>query len=121
VTQGVTVLTGTAGGTLTIGPPPFTDVIVEMPATGGTVTLNVGTVDVRQRVEIDIVNGATLGTVVFEAGSTSAAGFIFSSTLPAYTPSAANETDTLICLAPGTTVGTTNVLRIQGMNPGFAF
>lgn len=114
--QSSITLVGTAGGTLTLSPSPYIDVIVTMPNTGGTVTLNVGTVVARQRVLIDIVSGATLGSVVLHAGvSGSAPGFIFGSTLPSYSPGAINSTDNIMCIAASTTI-----LRVEAIDLGFA-
>lgn len=114
--QSSITLIGTASGTLTLSPIPYVDVIVQMPATGGNVTLNVGTVVARQRVLIDIVNGATLGTVTLHAGvSGSAPGFIFGSTLPSYAPGAINSTDNIMCIAASTTI-----LRVEAIDLGFA-
>lgn len=65
----VSTLNATAGGTLTIGPTSGTsDVVVNLPASGGTVTLAASPAFVRQRVLMDIVQGATASTVVL-AGS----------------------------------------------------
>jgi hypothetical protein len=62
-------LTGTAAGTLTIGPGSGTsDVVVNMPASGGTVTLAAAPSFPRQRVEIDIKQGATAGVVNLNSG-----------------------------------------------------
>lgn len=109
-------LVGTAAGTLTLSPAVFADVVVQMPNTGGTVTLNVGSVVPRQRVLIDIVNGATLGTVALQAGvSGSSHGFIFGSTVTTYAPGAVNTTDNIICIAPSATL-----LRVEAIDLGFA-
>lgn len=107
-------LNGTAGGTLTIAPTSgTTDVIVNMPTAGGTVTFAVGTLAFsRQRVLIDVVNGATLGAVVMNLGTVgSVAGFEFSATVPSYAPSAINRTDRIMCIAPVTTI-----LAVQAVN-----
>src|SRR5579859_75757 len=111
--QSITLI-GTAGGTLTLNPTPYTDQIISMPAAGGVVTLNVGTVTARERVLIDLVHGATLCTVNLQAGSSGVSpGFIFGSTLTSYTPSAANKTDNIMCIATGTTL-----LRVEAVNLG---
>ncbi len=119
--QSVTLINGTAAGTITLSPAIGQDVVIAMPATGGTVTLNVGTVAARQRVLIDIINGATVGTIAFQAGSTIAAGFIGSTSLPLanYSGSVANTTDNLSFIAPGTVAGNTNLLRLEAINQGF--
>jgi len=119
--QTITNCTTTAGGTITLSPTVGMDVILTMPTAGGTITLNVGTVQTRQRVMIDVINGPTVGTVTFQAGSTAAAGFLSSATLPLsnYTGSAPNTTDNLTFIAPGTVAGTTNLLRFEGLNQGF--
>lgn len=120
--QSVTVVAGiTNGATVTLSPAVGQDVILPMPGAGGTVTINVGTVAARQRVLLDIINGATLATVVFQAGSTIAPGFIAGSTLPlaSYTGRSVNTTDNLTFIAPGTVAGNTNLLRLEGLNVGF--
>lgn len=114
-TQSVTVLPGiTNGVTVTLSPAIGQDVVLPMPAGGGTVTINVGTVAARQRVLLDIINGATLGTVVFGTG------FLAGSTSPAYGGAAINTTDNITFIATGTTAGNVNSLRIEALNLGFA-
>lgn len=64
-----TTLTGTAAGTVTIAPTTgTTDVILNMPAAGGTVTVAAAPSFARQRCEVDIVQGATAGVVTLNAG-----------------------------------------------------
>lgn len=65
----VTTLTGTAAGTLTLSAGSGTsDIVIDMPATGGTVTLAAAPAFKRQRYEVDIVQGATAGAIVLNAG-----------------------------------------------------
>lgn len=109
-------LVGTAAGTLTLSPSVYADVVVQMPNAGGVVTLNVGSVVPRQRVLIDVVNGATLGTVTLQAGVSGAShGFIFGSTVTSYAPGAINTTDNIMCIAPSATL-----LRVEAIDLGFA-
>lgn len=59
-------LAGTAGGTLAPAPTTgTTDVIINMPAAGGTVTVNPVVSFSRQRMEMDIKQGATFGVLNF--------------------------------------------------------
>lgn len=65
----VATLTGTASGTLTLAATTGTsDIVINMPASGGAVTLAAAPTFKRQRYEIDIVQGATAGTVVLNSG-----------------------------------------------------
>lgn len=112
-TQSITNVTTTAGGTITLSPTVGMDVILTMPATGGTITLNVGTVQARQRVLLDVINGATVGTVVLGTG------FIIGATSPTYGGAAANTTDNITFIAPGTVAGTVNSLRLEALVLGF--
>lgn len=65
----VTTLTGTAAATLTLAATTGTsDIVLNMPASGGTVTLAASPSFKRQRYELDIVQGATAGAIVLNAG-----------------------------------------------------
>jgi hypothetical protein len=91
-------LTGTAGGTVTISPTTGTsDVILNMPAGGGTVTVAAAPSFARQRAEIDIKQGATAGIVTLNSG------FVFGTsggpTSYTATPTA-NAVDRLMMLSP---------------------
>jgi hypothetical protein len=96
-----TTLTGTAGGTLTLSPTTGTsDVVLNMPATGGTVTLAYAGAFARQRMELDIKQGATAGSIVLNTGTV--AGFV-GTLVSAFTLTpTAGVTDSMICIAPAT-------------------
>lgn len=116
-TQSATSVAVANGGTVTLSPAVGQDVIITPPGTGGAFTINVGTVAARQRVLIDIVNGATAATVTLTGGNV--AGSILSgSTSPTYGGGAANTTDNISFIAPGTS-GNVNKLRIEAVNLGF--
>lgn len=64
-----TTLTGTAAGTITIAPTTGTsDVIVNLPAAGGTVTVAAAPSFARQRAEVDFKHGATASVVTLNTG-----------------------------------------------------
>lgn len=112
-TQSATVIAVLNGGTVTLSPSVGQDVIITPPSTGGSFTINVGTVAARQRVLVDIVNGATAATVTLDAS------ILSGSTSPAYTGGAANTTDNLSFIAPGTTAAV-HQLRFEALNLGFS-
>lgn len=65
----VTTLTGTAAGTLTLAATTGTsDIVIAMPASGGTVTLAAAPSFKRQRYEVDVVQGATAGVLTLNTG-----------------------------------------------------
>lgn len=107
-------LNGTAGGTLTLAPTTgTTDVVINMPAAGGTVTLAYSGAFARQRMEVDIKQGVTAGALVLNVGTVN--GYIFSTSLPSYTITPLpNSIDTLIFIAP-----TTAYTRVMAINQGF--
>lgn len=90
-------LTGTAAGTVTIAPTTGTsDVIVNMPASGGTVTVAAAPTFVRQRAEVEFKQGATAGVVTLNSG------FVFGTSGPTgftITPTAA-AIDRMMLLSP---------------------
>lgn len=94
----VTTLTGTAAGTLTLAATTGTsDIVITMPASGGTVTLAAAPTFKRQRYEVDIVQGATAGSIVLNAG------FVFGASggPTGYTASAtAAAVDRLMMISP---------------------
>lgn len=109
-------LAGTAAGTLSINPSSGTsDVIVNMPSAGGTVTLSYSGAFAYQPFRLHIKQGATAGVIVLNTGTVN--GFVFgavggptSFTLTA----SAGVTDDLACLGI-----TTAYARIEAINQGF--
>ncbi len=117
-TQSVTSVAVANGGTVTLSPAVGQDVLITPPGTGGSFTINVGTVAARQRVLVDIINGATACTVTLTGGNV--AGSILSgSTSPTYSGGVANTTDNLTFIAPGSTAAV-HQLRLEALNLGFA-
>ena len=91
-------LTGTAAGTVTIAPTTGTsDVIVNLPASGGTVTVAAAPSFVRQRAEVDFKHGATASVITLNSG------FVFGTSggPTSFTAgTVANEIDRLMLLSP---------------------
>jgi hypothetical protein len=107
-----TALTGTAGGTLTLAAlSGQSDLVLQMPASGGTVTLAAAPLFAKQRFLVDITQGATPGHLVLNAG------FVTGSipTPITLTPTA-GAVDTFFGIAAndGTHV------RFEGLNTGFS-
>lgn len=98
INNSVTV-TGTAGGTLTLAPVSgVSDVLVNMPANGGTVTLGYSGAFPRQRMELDIRQGATPGVIVLNVGTVG--GFVGPLVNQFVLTPTAGMTDMLMCIAP---------------------
>lgn len=92
-------LTGTAAGTLTIAPGSGTsDVVINMPSAGGTVTLAAGPTFAFQRAVLHVHNGATLGALAPNTG------YVFSTSggPSSMSLSAAGSIDRFALLAPDT-------------------
>jgi hypothetical protein len=104
-------LEGTAAGTLSINPGSgTTDVIVNMPSAGGTVTLTYAGAYSYQPTRLHIHQGATAGVVVLNSGTV--AGFVFGSEPTSYTVTPiANATDDLDILGV-----TTAYARVERAN-----
>lgn len=115
VDQNVT-LTGTAGGTLSINPgQAVRDVIANMPASGGTVTLSYAGTYAYQATRVHIKQGATASVVILNSGTV--AGYVFGTsggpTSFTVTPTA-NVTDMLGILGV-----TTAYARVMSLAQGF--
>lgn len=96
-----TTLTGTAAGTVTIAPTTGTsDVLVNMPASGGTVTFAAAPAFPEQRCNLSIKQGATAGVVSLNSGFV----FFTSGAPTSFTVTAtANARDNLMLWTPDAT------------------
>jgi hypothetical protein len=92
-------LTGTNGATTTIAPGSGTSwVVLDMPATAGTVTLAAGPTFKGQKAMLDIVYGATLSTPSLNSG------FILTGGVSSFTPgTTVNTIDRLELFSPDAT------------------
>lgn len=115
IINGSATVSPTAGATITLSPLTGTsDILVNLPTTGGTVTVGYAGAFPRQRMEIDWKQGATASVVVLNSGTIG--GFVYGTSPPAFTITpTANLIDMMICIAPGT-----SYTRVVGLDPGFS-